>query len=361
MDTPKYEFELWQGNDTYVTEIGRFVQSARYSLRVNEPESLQFQLDMTAFERHCASISEDSRQALLPHAADVKVKRKGEYKFGVEITNSPWSITKAGAVINVGGYGYLKLLSKRHVAKSYAQVESTEIAWDLIDTTQTNGSNGDFGITQGLQQYETGVLRDRNYGGENNVKEYLQALTRLRTGTFDISFDAMRRFETWQRLGSIRNDVVLIYPSTDIIDISSERDADSLENYILGTGSGFGNETRASVKSDATSMSNFKRREGRYLASDISIQNTLDENTEAYRDEHKDLLEIPTIVARGERVFDELGLMLGDSIPLRVVNHPYAALSGELHRLYGIDVELDKNFAERVTLIFDAYDAEAGA
>lgn len=363
MATPvkRYEFELWNKNNTLVADITHLAKNIKFKITRNAPETLEFDLDLKAFENLCASINEAPRNVLEADVTTVKVKRMGVYMFGVEVKETPISIDEAGKKIDVKCLGFLSQLADRYVAKEYgikdtpsSNVATEDIVWDLINTTQQT-ANGNFGFTRG-NVYATGVSRYRKYDGQTSVADAIVNLSKLMTGRFDFKITHDKVFHMYENLGSIRDDVPLTYPG-NVQSLEVPRGASNLFNHIDGYGSGFGDEAIKSTFDDAFSQITYGRREKLYIASDVSVQSTLDEQTDAYGDMRREILEIPKPKVKGTDL--DLGVVgIGDFLPFKVTGHTFVPIDGR-YRIDELDVSLDDNLFETIVISFDDYGVSA--
>lgn len=352
MPTPqkKYEVELWV-NDVLIADISHLAKNLKWRKQRNEAESCSFSIDLTAFENFAARINEHPRSLLDSYITDVKIKRNGEYMIGCQVVEVTPSFTTAGGTLDVRCDGYLNLFTDRYVTVEYDEVESTAIAWGMIDTTQ-GAANGDFGVTLGPNQYVTGADRVRNYVREN-VKEELISLTELVSGKFDFEFTYDKKFNTYETLGSDRTDIILTYPG-NVASLKAPRSGQTIFNHIEGLGSGFGDETITSTADDAVSQVTYGRRELPLSFNGVSLQDTLDEKTDAELEKRLDILQLPQMTISGAK-FDLNDVQLGDRPVLKVMNHPYIDNIDGPYRIEVIDVTTDENEAETITLTFDDF------
>lgn len=346
--TLKYEFELWI-NGVMVADISKLAQSRKFTIRRNDSEDLEFTLDVTAFEQHCENAGRDPEATLVPYVTDVRVKRNGSYLFGVQVVDLNYTFAEDGGNIGVKCTGFLDLFRDRYLSKSYIDIEATDIARDMLDETQV--VYGDFGVINGADQYDTGVLRTRNYT-DQNIKDALINLTDLIDGNFDFAFTYDRRFNTYQKQGTDRPNLKFTYPY-NIKSISTPKTGLNTYNYIIGLGSGFGEETVRSELSDVDSRLNYGTRMRIVTFNSVSEQDTLDQNTAAELAKTKDLLILPRITVSGE--FCDLNTVwVGDRIPIEVQGHPSLPLN-DTYRIEQIECNLDENDAEDIDLTVDNY------
>lgn len=346
----RYEFELWI-NSVQVGDITKLMQNRRFSLVRNGSEDLSFLMSLTAFEAYCASLGTAPQAILETYVTDIRIKRNGSYLFGVHVVDIQYNLNQGEINMEVKATGFLDLLADRYVTKDYTQQERVAIALDLIATTQQGDSTNDFGIDPGAQQYSTGLLSDRSYT-DQNVRDGLVNLTNLSDGNFDFRFNYDRSIETFAQIGSNRPENRFSYPY-NITGGRVAHTATNLYNYIIGLGSGFGEEALRTETADGASRANYKTRQKVVSFNSITEQQTLDENSYAYLQKVKDILELPTFNVSGE--FADLDVIgIGDRIPVEVVGHPALPLDGT-YRIEKMDVSLDENDAETIAITVDNY------
>lgn len=345
----KYEIELWV-NGFLQADISKISTDRSYVLKRNDSEQLVFNVDLYAFENLCSELGTVPQAVLRPYVTDVRVKRNGIYKFGTQVVNVGINLTSDGAVMEIRCTGFLDLFLDRYLNVTYIEQDTADIFRDLINTTQI-GTNMDMGVVEGAEQYETAVLRDYDYV-DQNIKDGLMELSQLLEGGFDFKFYYDRSFEVFDELGSLRSNFKLTYPY-NVKEMTVPQSAESLYNYIIARGSGFGDEALVSIQSDAASRVNYGTRMKLLSFNNIIHQERLDVASEVYLDQVKDILELPQLKVDGE--FLDLDIVdVGDRIPVEILDHPMIPLDG-VYRIEQIEVELDENDAEDITITFDNY------
>lgn len=350
--TPKYEFELWI-NGAQVGDITRLAQNRRFTITRNGSEQLSFLMSLTAFEAYCESLGAVPQAVLEAYVTDVRVKRNGNYLFGVHVVDMQYNLNQGGINIEVKATGFLDLFKDRYITKVYDGYERVAIAQDLLAETQDTGNpDDDFEVVLGTQQYDTGIEdTERNYV-DQNVRDAIVNLTNLSDGNFDFRFNYDRSFETFGQIGSNRPELKFTYPY-NITGGTVSRTATNLWNYIIGLGSGFGEEALRTVTADAVSRGNYKTRQKIVSFNSVSVQQTLDENTYAYLQRVKDILQLPKFNVSGE--FADLDLLsVGDRVPVEVQGHAALPINGT-YRIEQLDVDLDENNAENIAITVDNY------
>lgn len=346
----KYELELWV-NGVQVGDISRLAKDRKFTLRRNASEDLSFSMDLTAFEQYCAQAGRTPLATLEPYVTDIRVKRMGSYLFGVQVVELGYSLDASGIKMECRATGFLDLFKDRYITKTYTGEEATAIWRDALLETQSGDPTNDFGVEQGVQQYTTAVLRDRQYI-DQNVRDLLVNLTSLVDGNFDFRFNHDRTYEIFEQIGSDRPNNRFTYPY-NISSASVPRTALNLFNYIIGLGSGFGEETLRSIQEDPASRLNYKTRQKIVTFNSIADIDTLDENTDAYLQRVKEILMLPNIKTSGE--FCDLSIIgVGDRVPVEVQGHAALPLN-DTYRIEQIDCSLDDNDAEDIGLTIDNF------
>ncbi len=350
LNVADYTFELWD-NANIVADISKFCKNKKLSLRRNDAEEVSFDLDLRKFEALCSEIDYSANEALKPYSSEVKVKRNGQYLIGTQVVSIGWSLSEADAMLNVRCTGYLNLFKDRYITKTYTQQDATEIVRDMIATAQAE-AYGNYGVTVGPNQTTT-VFRDRTYSRQN-IKEEIRRLTELETGRFDFEFTYDKKINTYEQIGSVRENMLLRYPG-NITSISGNRDASTLFNKIIGLGSGIGAEALVSNQTDALSAQNYKLREKIVTFNNVITQSTVDENTFYELRQHREIIDIPKIVVSGVH-FDLNVARIGDIIPVKIDTFSFLSNFDDLYRIERIDVTIDDNAKETITLTIDTID-----
>lgn len=351
----KYSIELWSRQGILLADISPYVEDLRFAMQRNEAEDLEFEIDLNAFEAFCTAIGTSPTSMLSPYQTDIKVRRNGTYLFGTHVGDSPTDLDENDQTIGVRAFGYLNLLIDRYVSPSpFVQVDAAEIAWQLIDATQSE-TNGDLDMTQGAEQATT-LPRDRTYEPRQNVKQGIINLTNLVDGNFDFRFTHERVFETYDMIGTDQSSTLkFIYggPLSNVLRGRVARTArGALYNKTYGLGSGFGSDQLQSTEGDNDSQLNFGLHERIASWNSVTQQAALDQNTAADVARRKALLEMPQFVVSGED-FDLNSYGIGDRITAMVVGHPFLATVNGVYRIERIEVLVDENDAEEIKLFFD--------
>ncbi len=343
-----YEVEVWSNSGVYLASLSSLAKNRRYTMGRNEAETFSCTLDLQALDKLAARIGEHPRNLLLPRQMNLRVKRAGEYLFGVQVDASPPDIASDGESIQVDASGYLNLLKDRTVTATFSQVEATSIATGIVSAVQAV-SGGHMGITVSPTQYVTGVLRDRTYVREE-AKDKLQRLTNLRDGRFDFRFSHDKVFRTYEALGAVRSDLRMVLGRN----VSRAGFSQLLpRNRIIGLGSGFGTDQLVSVQDDAASEAGYYMREKVSLFNSVQTQSVLDQNVAAQLAYYRELRYIPVVTITGHELPPQF-LSIGDRLFVDLTASRYTDNILGWHRLERMEVDLDDNdFESSIRLYFD--------
>jgi hypothetical protein len=357
-----YDFELWTKDGVRICEITPFVQNPYWTEERNEAETLQFSLDLDAFESYMLNnVKADIVSNFREGQTEVKVRENGEYLFGTQLYYAPINLNNDGsATINVQASGYLNFFSSRYPnpTDTYTGIESVEIFYDMIRRAQAV-PNGNYGIiipTSGY--YTTGVLRDKTFENyTSSTKLNMQRLTNLVDGNFDFKILADKTAMTYASIGSPRSDFRMAFDRTNFRSTLDSavlnRGANNLFNLIHGIGSGFGADQLITHQPDLTSQLEFGLREQPVQFNEVSVQETLVENAQAHLQKVSRLLRMPQITLSGADM-PAVRLEVGDIFPLVMTGRRLLEDLTGLYRIERKETHVDENhFQKAVTLYFE--------
>ena len=351
MDIPQYTVILYDLANQPILDISRYI-NFNLNLKLNDVSTFSFDIDTKSLEQLCLSIGTTPRQVLYPAKTEIKVYRNNILKFGGIISTVDTSYEENGAKTSVSADSYLQYFAKRYLTKSYTQIDRSAIAWDAIATVQ-GVTNGNLGITQGTLAtiYDSDLTADYQ-----DVKSIIMNYTTYAPVKYDFEITPDKVFNTYTRLGSDKPEVELVYPQ-NIVSIRVPRSSDTIYNKVIGLGSGIGVERLESIKEDATSQLTYRVQEAKQLFNSVSIQSTLDDNTQGYLDQSLGVLELPEITINGSEI-DLDTLVVGDSVTVRIDSSTMCDDVNGLYRIYTMNISVDENAHETITLSF--YNPDSG-
>lgn len=195
--------------------------------------------------------------------------------------------------ISIQSKGFFSLLEKRYTdtSLSYTATDSSDIAWGLINFTQTNGAYGDLGITRGADP--TTKNRDRTDLRYKNIAEVIKKMSanEVKDG-YDFDVDTLKQFNVYYPKGTTRD----IYLEEDF-NINtyqiSKTFIDGMVNQAIVIGSGVDEDNQLVVTRDASNT----YKEAFFLLqdvlneSDVSVQTTLEDKG----DKHLQIYQAPRL------------------------------------------------------------------
>jgi len=190
--------------------------------------------------------------------------------------------------ITIECYSYLSHFTSRYTNKlqSYVQEDQMDIAWDLINTTQTN-TNGTLLVSRG--SYSATVDRDRTYE-YSEVAQSIINMANVIDGfdfTFDASLDSNNLmdgvvFNCYVALGNKRTDLVPFSISNKNLKSFTFVTKTDLSNTVTAEGAGTGSPL-IKTSSDSSLQIGYTRREKILTEKDISVPETLQEKADTYK------------------------------------------------------------------------------
>lgn len=359
MAVERVTIEVWNKAKKPIADISALAKNRRMTLRRNGIGSFDFDVDLLSLEVFAREKNLHPRLVLWPLQLDIIVKLNDVPYEGFRIVAATPMASEedASLTLQVRCLGFLSLLNKRYITKSYSATESIAIAVDMINTTQAK-ARGDMGITIASSQYSTGILRDRTYE-RSNAKDAVVNLTQLETGPFDLRIDPFKEFKTFAQLGALRRDTPLIYGdggNIESFDLPTE--GSSVANEITGLGSGFGADQITAVAEDIESQAAYDLLEELPQWNSIINPVELLDNAKGYLAASKDILQIPRVTVTN-KVLTISTTSVGDRFPVDLRRNSTLAtftdnINGQLFRTEEMTVSWEDTDAAFITLTFDS-------
>lgn len=360
LDIPEYTIELWSTTGVYMADVSiLLIDGFRLGMPLNDVEDLEFSLDLVKFEEKCERLGVEPRNVLDPYRTEVKIKRNGAYLLGTQVVETLINLNNQGPnTIQIRCTGYLNLFKDRYISPgvgdaykvNYENRTYSEIAQRLILDTQKQ-TNGHFGVTLGPDTASPSQSMTRTRSGDydnQGVKDGIINLTKLDNDNFDFKFTWDKRFECFNRLGSDKPEVELVY-SDNVKSMTVLRDSSTLANKITGIGSGIGDERLAYTSIDSTSSLAYGVREKIELFNSTSNQDTLDDSVAGLLPIYKDLHEVPTVhITNG--AINPGEVITGDSVLVKVEGSTFVESINSLYRIIDMKLNVNKNNEESITL-----------
>lgn len=169
--------------------------------------------------------------------------------------------------------GYEALLASRYTGNggtwSYSATDSADIAWGLINKTQTDASTyGDVGITRGLHPNCTD--RDRTCRYDNILDVIIKMSNRNVANGYDWEVTPLKVFNIYATKGSAKPNLIL--DDFNIISWTNDRGlAGKIANRVIVQGAGTGDDIVASTVEDTTLMDDWYLQEALLSEKDTSV------------------------------------------------------------------------------------------
>ena len=252
----------------------------------------------------------------------------GDLQFSCGTTDSgSWSVASKG---------FMSLLKKRFTQESYSYQDLSYIAWDLIDTSQSENDFSNFGITRGADP--TTRFADRTFKYEP-IFDALQGMSNLETKNgFDIEVDDTKILNVFYPFKD-RQTEMFFKEGVNIESYTVQVPfIDSMANRVFVFGDGFG-EDALIVQSDAQDAYKdvYGLLEDELSEKDVILETTLQERGERYLDKNKNIQKVVSLVC-DYKVIDYPSLELGDWCKVTI---PKASID-QSHRIVKISVGSDQ-------------------
>lgn len=357
----KYTFELWSKSGVMLADFSGRASGRKIVQSRNYPEQIEFSLDLNAFERYCRDSGVDPKTLLITNSTEVRVRRAGTYITGGQLVYKTTSLAAEGQSVACRVQGFLALFSKRytgttpaglvsedHTAASGTAKSRTDLAWYLINASQSL-TNGSFGITRGLTGGST-TLYDKTFG-RTNIMNALQAMTELKTDPIDIEFSYNKVFNTYAQIGSDRPDIVFEYPG-NIRDGEFPDDGTDVTNEVIALGQGGADGVQQPAFGiDLDSQLNYQLRQDVVQSNGTDNSNGgITDAAESAKEAKSKPLKIPAITVNGNVAPYVTDYRIGDRVRVKINNHPLIDDVNGVYRIEKRTITIDDNDNETVKL-----------
>lgn len=178
-------------------------------------------------------------------------------------------------------YDWLEQLYHRFTADEvvYTLIDAGLIAWDLIDTTQSDsGGFGDMGITEG--SIPATVLRDRTYYNQN-IGEAIVNLCNVING-FDFEITNTKVFNVYAVKGTDLSESVIFEFGRNVTEMTIVEDSINMANRAIVLGETSDTEEMARIERNNTAFQNlYGLREATLSEMNVSDSDSLSDKGDA--------------------------------------------------------------------------------
>lgn len=250
---------------------------------------------------------------------------------------------------------YVGLLGSRYTPKEdiYSSTDSADIAWALINNSQTDSSGyGDLGISRG--SHPTTVNRDRTFRFDNIQNEIIKMSRAALENGFDFDIDNTLNFNIYYpSKGSLRPEIV--FSDFNIISWTSNLPlVAKLANRVHVLGSGFGSEMVTATEEDATAMATWGLLEHALSEKSVTLASTLSARGDRYLAINSEPREVFSISVKDHQP-DLLDYDLGDTVGVEIaeidLNEQLRIKSRNIDILPSGEARIDISFEEYNELI----------
>ena len=344
----EYKIEVYSKNGKCLGDIRHLAQGLKWTEQRNAAETVSFRMDLARYEEYVKKTGMRPYDFMDAGTTDIRVVRNGKDRVGAHLIKTVFSPNDPSVDIELSFTGYLNYFKDAYVDADYDKTGQGDIAWGVINQYQGK-QDGDFGIRRG-RFTSLGKNPRQRHQKRANVKDFLVRLSNVIDGP-DFQFTPDKKFNTFDAMGSYRPDIRLSYPG-NVASFGFERSVDSLANYVIGIGSGNGDDAPSTYATDPYSRKALYRREKIVTFSSVVRETTLQENTNGVLELLKDVRELPSFTL-SDGVLDLNDVGLGDTIYIEMNGYIMFEHIRGFYRIEKIEVDVDKNDAEEVTLTFD--------
>ena len=344
----EYKIEVYSKNGKCLGDIRHLAQGLKWTEQRNAAETVSFRMDLARYEEYVKKTGMRPYDFMDAGTTDIRVVRNGKDRVGAHLIKTVFSPNDPSVDIELSFTGYLNYFKDAYVDADYDKTGQGDIAWGVINQYQGK-QDGDFGIRRG-RFTSLGKNPRQRHQKRANVKDFLVRLSNVIDGP-DFQFTPDKKFNTFDAMGSYRPDIRLSYPG-NVASFGFERSVDSLANYVIGIGSGNGDDAPSTYATDPYSRKALYRREKIVTFSSVVRETTLQENTNGVLELLKDVRELPSFTL-SDGVLDLNGVGLGDTIYIEMNGYIMFEHIRGFYRIEKIEVDVDENDAEEVTLTFD--------
>jgi hypothetical protein len=344
----EYKIEVYSKNGKCLGDIRHLAQELKWTEQRNAAETVSFRMDLARYEEYVKKTGMRPYDFMDAGTTDIRVVRDSKDRVGAHLIKAAFSPNDPSVDIELSFTGYLNYFKDAYVDADYGKTRQGDIAWGVINQYQGK-QDGDFGIRRG-RFTSLGKNPRQRHQKRANVKDFLVRLSNVIDGP-DFQFTPDKKFNTFDAMGNYRPDIRLSYPG-NVASFGFERSVDSLANYVIGIGSGNGDDAPSTYATDPYSRKALYRREKIVTFSSVVRETTLQENTNGVLELLKDVRELPSFTL-SDGVLDLNDVGLGDTIYIEMDGYIMFEHIRGFYRIEKIEVNVDENDAEEVTLTFD--------
>ncbi|MFD4554405.1 hypothetical protein ACFWP5_08755 [Streptomyces sp. NPDC058469] len=329
-------------------ELSGKARNRRLHVSRNEADEISWTLGLNELKQLAATLNTPWTNLIQEGITEVRIRRGDTYLAGGQITHTEKNRSVEGDTLSVQVAGFLNLFADRYTAalRTFTNVERTTIAATLINESQDQGENWDFGITIGT--LATLGVYSRQYQNVR-IKDALQDLTKLQLA-FDMEFTPDKVFNTYAAIGSRKPSVIFEYPG-NVKRLKTSKDATAISNLLYLLGSGIGSSATVQIQQDdVNSQIDYKVREKPIILSDVLDSGTLEDYGLSLLAAWGRAFSIPSIEYSGS-LLPVTNYWIGDYVQVFETDDPDTDIQG-FYRVEDIDIQIGDEDDEDVKVSF---------
>jgi hypothetical protein len=309
-------------------------KNLQYSFNLNAPGSVGFVLP-TRHPKCTKDLLDPGRREIIVYKGDTK--RWGGYLWTAQVE-------EGAETVRFSGEGWPSRLRRRYVDndKIYTASDQFDIAWDLINFTQTQ-TDGNLGITR-FSTVLSGVSRDRTYLAieRKKIGEALEQLAAVRNG-FDFEITPDKEWKTYYPFKQTGLIPIFEY-GKNLRSYGYVLDASQLSSEITALG-----QSIVSVATDVAARAKFSLLEDTRSFSSVINQDVL----AGHAQEELRLAKIQQEQLQLQIITDDppiAGYSVGDMARIRI-SHGYVNLD-TMKRITAINIQVSDEGNESIGVFF---------
>lgn len=347
-----YRIEVRDSSNNLLADISDICINRNLLWVRNRASQIRLSLDITSLNQLLVNLNITLNDLFIINSSEVWIYRNNVLIISGQINWKSLSEDSNISIIDIEACGWLDILSQRYTPAgtliTYSAQDVGNIMWDLIDDTQTDGTYGDIGITQGTIEASKNI--DRTYLNKN-IREAIIQLSEIIDGP-DFEITANKVFNTYYpKQGDRRLDTVFTYPG-NIRSIKYESDGKNMANRVIAVGSGNGNNAlNITVNSADSAKEQYKLRTSVLNLADISTLAVLTDHANEELRARTNPIILPTITLDAYNLTPFIDYNLGDEIEIKILSNisVWAEMAG-LVRIEAINIDVDDNNIEKIKL-----------
>lgn len=307
-----YELRVTSGADVWIVPF----QSMTITETLNGGVTGSLSLNYLALERYASLFGITPDEIFASDYAEWKLYHDGVLFYAGIFNHRTISGSKSqGTNYNLNLLGYEYLLKSRVTGNAgvwaYIDDDSADIAWDMINRTNTDASTG---ITRGL--HPATVNRDKTNRYDNILDSIISMSAAKKYNGYDWEVSNLKVFNTYYPKGETRENIIL--DDFNILSWTSNRDMTSnLANRVIVLGSGSEDSIITETVEDVASQAIWGLQEITQSEKETSISaNLIDKGNLALNNKKvpKDLVSIKV----SDRLPAVTSYNVGDTLPVKI-------------------------------------------